>query len=72
MTERELRETLSDPVDKRQIARLLGVGIHTVYDALHRGQIPNRRVGRRRYVVPREAFIRWYLGDHLDGEGDAR
>jgi len=62
MTAEELRSTLSDPVTKREIANVMGVGIQTVYTALHRGQIPCHVVGKRRYIVPRERFIRWYLG----------
>jgi len=57
-----LRRRLSDPVRKQEIADLLGISLAMVYDALHRGQIPHRRLGKRRYIVPRESFIRWYLG----------
>lgn len=63
----ELRARLSDPCRKEEIAEVLGCGLNTVYEAIRRGQIPCHRLGRREYVVPRERFIRWYLG--LDGEG---
>ena len=67
MTADEMREALSDPVRPREVARLLGVGLNTVYEAIRRGQIPCHVLGRRRYVIPRERFIRWYLGEEGGG-----
>ena len=31
----------------------------TLYAAIKKGQIPHLRLGARRILIPREAFIRW-------------
>jgi len=48
---RECRlESLPDILTIEQVARYLGVGRNTAYDAVARGQIPAFRVGRRLLV----------------------
>lgn len=31
----------------------------TFYSAIKKGQIPHRRVGARRIIIPRQAFLKW-------------
>lgn len=95
-TEQRLKRTLSDPVDKREIAALMKISLTSVYDSLkrftaarrrgdevtmreeipciHRGGVPqaNGTVKAGRYIVPRDAFIRWYTSAGLDPELLAR
>lgn len=40
-----------------EAARLLRLGVNTTYDAIHRGQLPTVRIGRR-LLVPRAALKR--------------
>ena len=79
-----LEGRLSDPVEKRQIAEVLGVSLATVYDslrkyraavesgdrALMRANIPCHQLGAQgsRFIVPRRAFIEWYLTPGIDEE----
>jgi hypothetical protein len=79
-TRERLERTLSDPVDKHEIAAVLGVSLGTVYESLRRfrgakdagdeqgmrDNIPCITRGTR-FIVPREAFIRWYLSAGLGG-----
>ena len=44
-----------------EIARLLGIARGTAYEAIHRGEIPSVRVGRR-VLVPRAKFDAWLEG----------
>lgn len=37
------------------------------YNALNRGEIPNRRVGRR-ILIPRHAFMQWLDGREMDAQ----
>ncbi len=43
------------------VADLLGLGRNTVYDAVNRGQIPHRRIGRR-LIFSRVAVMEWLAG----------
>lgn len=94
-TAKRLRSRLSDPVHKDEIADVLGVSLGTVYESLRRFRaahelgdeeamrraIPCISMGSKgaRFIVPREAFIRWYesaglapeLIERLYGEGAA-
>lgn len=45
------RETLTVP----EAARILGIGRNGAYEAIHRGEIPVLRIGRR-FLVPRAAL----------------
>ena len=95
-TSARLEERLSDPVTKKEAAKVLGISLGSVYQScrefdaarllgdvelmrrhipcLHRGGTPqpNGTVKGGRYIVPRDAFIRWYasagLGDGLLSE----
>ena len=54
---------LADVVDRATItveeaAEILGLGRTAAYDAIHRGQLPVRRVGRRLFV-PVPALMAW-------------
>ena len=44
-----------------EVARLLGLGKNTTYDAIRRGDIPAIRVGKR-LLVPRAALEEWLAG----------
>lgn len=41
-----------------QTARLLGLGRSAAYEAIRRGQLPSRRLGRR-LIVPVPALLEW-------------
>ena len=45
----------------KEAAALLGVSSNAAYEAVHRGEIPTIRIGRR-ILVPRAAFDRWLSG----------
>jgi hypothetical protein len=80
-TAERLAKTLSDPVKKPEIANLLDISLGSVYDSLRkfraarangdeqgmRDNIPCIPRGSR-FIVPREAFIRWYVSAGLDHE----
>lgn len=44
-----------------EAARLLGIGRNAAYEAVHRGEIPHLRIGRR-LLVPRAAMERLLAG----------
>lgn len=48
-----------------QAAKLLGLGIHTVYEAANRNEIPHRRVGRR-IIFSRDAILAWLKGNPVN------
>ena len=51
-----------------EVASLLGLGRTAAYEAARRGEIPNRRLGRR-IIVPVPALREW-LHSPLSGEKD--
>jgi excisionase family DNA binding protein len=42
-----------------RVAAFLNLDRKTVYDAIARGEIPARRIGRRRIVILRGALLDW-------------
>lgn len=46
----------------REVAELHGLGLSTVYDALYRGELAGRQVGRS-WVIPVEAIDAWLNGN---------
>ena len=68
MTERVLddREWRTVP----EVAAFLSVGRSAAYEAVRRGQIPSRRVGRN-LRVPTAALRRWLAGLDPDVEDEA-
>lgn len=48
----------------REVARMLGVGKSTVYDAINRGDVPTVRFGRRT-LVPR-----WFIDSRIAQRAD--
>jgi excisionase family DNA binding protein len=57
MPDQPPKQTLTIP----EVARLLGVGRNTLYDAVNRGEIPVLRIGRR-ILMSRPAFDRLMEG----------
>ena len=53
-----------------RLAALLGVNRKTIYDAVARGEIPHRRLGRR-LIFERGAVLRWLRQD-TPSEGNNR
>lgn len=53
-------EQLTETVER--VAALLGIARATAYRAVHRGEIPSVKIGRR-YLVPRAALRRLLRGD---------
>lgn len=45
-------------VSVEEVASLLGLGRTATYEAIRRGQVPSRRLGRR-LVVPVPALLQW-------------
>jgi excisionase family DNA binding protein len=43
------------------VARMLSINVGTVYQLLHEGAIPAKRLGRR-WVIPRKRFHEWLDG----------
>ncbi len=44
------------------VARLLGIARNNAYERVRCGDIPSIRMGRR-YLVPRERFHTWLIGE---------
>lgn len=53
-----------DVLTVNQAADLLGLGLHTIYEAAGRGDIPHRRIGRR-ILFSREAILAWLKGNSV-------
>ena len=47
-----------DIMNASEVALFLGLGRNSVYDAVGRGEIPHRRVGRR-LIFSRSALVAW-------------
>jgi len=45
-----------------EAANLLGIGRNTAFEAIHRGEIPALRIGKR-LLVPKAAFDRMLAGE---------
>jgi len=45
-----------------EVARCLGIGRNSAYEAIARGEIPVIRVGKR-LLVPKVAFEKWLSGE---------
>lgn len=45
-----------------QAAKLLNVGKNSLYDAIARGEVPHRRIGRQ-IRLSRAVLVRWFEGD---------
>ncbi len=52
------RQRDPDILDADQVAEMLGLNRKTVYEAVHKGQLPCRRIGRR-LVFFRPALVAW-------------
>ena len=50
---------LAPILSPKEAARFLGVNPKTVYEAIQRGELPARRVGKRRIVILRDVLIEW-------------
>ena len=57
------KEPDPDVLTVHQAAKLLGLGVHTVYEAAGRLEIPHRRIGRR-ILFSREAILAWLHGNN--------
>ena len=51
-----------------EAAKLLGVGRNTAYDAAVRGEIPAKRIGPKRWIVPRAALEAWLLDTSVSSQ----
>jgi excisionase family DNA binding protein len=45
-------------VSPDEVAEVLGIGRSAVYEAIHRGQLPSRRLGRR-LLIPVPLLLDW-------------
>ena len=48
-----------------QAAEFLGVGKNQLYDAIGRGEVPHRKIGRR-IILHRAALVRWLQAPCMD------
>lgn len=78
----ELERSLPDPVPVREVAKVMGVSVATAYAMCHRfiaakvrgdvagmrDAVPCVKPGPSRYVVPRAAFIAFYVSAGLPRE----
>lgn len=56
-----LAAVIAEVLNVDEVASLLRVGRNTVYEAVGRGEIPHRRVGRR-LIFSRTAVMQWLQG----------
>jgi putative molybdopterin biosynthesis protein len=56
----------SEVLDVRMTAELLTVSPDTVYDLFKRGELPGRKVGRKR-LTTRNAVLRWIESSKVNG-----
>jgi excisionase family DNA binding protein len=47
-----------------ETAKKLGCGKDTVYAMVRQNQIPNKRIGPRRWIIPRTALEEWLMDTH--------
>ncbi len=57
-----LADDTDDVLDVPGAARLLHLGVNTIYDHCNRGLLPHRRIGNR-IRFSRVALLRWLAGD---------
>ena len=50
-----------DTLTCREVAAESGLGLQTVYDAIHRGELPHIKIGRRQ-IVSRPNYEAWLAG----------
>src|SRR5688500_2261767 len=58
----------------RQVSKLTGLGLQTVYDYVRAGILPGRQVSGKkkgRYVIPKASLLRYLEGDWSKTEGGA-
>jgi excisionase family DNA binding protein len=41
------------------VAKILGISLNSAYELFHNKDFPSRRIGKRRWVVSKSAFIKW-------------
>lgn len=46
-------------LNANDLAKALGVSIETAYQLIHSKGFPTVKIGERRYIVPKDAFIEW-------------
>lgn len=51
--------TPKEVLSAREVAELLGVNIQAVYEAARKGDIPHRRIGKKRLLFSRAAVMAW-------------
>jgi len=52
-------EELPLVLNANDLSKALGVSIETGYQLIHSKGFPTVRIGERRYIVPKDAFIEW-------------
>jgi excisionase family DNA binding protein len=57
------KPTDPDVINAQEVARMLGVREHGIYDAAARREIPSRRIGRR-VLFSRRQILAWLHGEH--------
>lgn len=43
-----------------QVAKMLGISENLTYKLIREGQLPVIRLGKRRILIPKEAFEKWF------------
>ncbi len=55
-------ENYKDVLTVDNLCEILNIGRNTAYKMLQSGEIPNRRIGNKKYVIPKVGVIS-YLND---------
>ena len=45
-------------ISPKELSKIMGLHITTIYDLIQNEDFPNIRIGTR-YVIPKEDFLRW-------------
>lgn len=53
----------AEVISARQVARMLGVNVKTIYEAVRVGEIPHRRLGAKKIIFELHAVLAWLRQD---------
>lgn len=53
-------ENAKDYLLPKEVAEIMGIGIGGVYNLMRSKGFPAIPIGKRRYIIPRAAFMAWF------------
>lgn len=62
-----MTETKPATLKVSEVAKILGISRNLVYQLIKEGQIPAKRLGQRRIVIPADSFKNWLNQTSQDG-----